>query len=71
MADLVKYQLDDETEVLFESAEADLVSIPIADCRQLSGRLELAAKTAKQIAEPIQTDGYMMRSLSAERQDPR
>ena len=69
MADFVKYQRDDETEVLFESAEADLVSIPsgdardIADCRQLSGRLALVARTARQIAETIRTDGDMMRSL--------
>ena len=68
MADLVKYQLDDETEVLFESAEANVVSIPtgdapdITDCRQLSGRLALVAKTARQIAETIRTDGDMMRS---------
>ena len=69
MADVVKYQLDDEPEVLFESAEADLVSIPFgdspdtADCRQLSRRLALVAKTARQIAETIRTDGDMMRSL--------
>lgn len=57
MADFVKYQRDDETEVLFESAEADLVSIPtgdapdITDCRQLSGRLALVAKTARRVLE--------------------
>lgn len=64
MADFVKYQLDDETEVLFESAEADLVSILTGDVpdtpdrRQLSGRLALVAKTVRQIAEtsgPMET----------------
>jgi hypothetical protein len=35
----------------------------IADCRQLSGRLALVAKTARQIAETLRTDGDMMRSL--------
>jgi hypothetical protein len=45
------------------------VSIPIgdapdiADCRQLSQRLALVAKTAKQIAKTIRTDRDMMRAL--------
>jgi hypothetical protein len=68
VADFVKCQRDDETEVLFESAEAELMSIPtgdapdIAGCRQLSGRHALVAKTASQVAETIRTDGDMMRS---------
>ena len=68
VADFVKYQPDDETEVLFESAEAELVSIPTGDAR-ISQTAESypggsrVAKTARQVAETIRTDGDMMRSL--------
>jgi len=50
MADLVEYQLDDGSTVLFESAEASLVSLhggdpDVKDGGRLSDRLSAMAKT--------------------------
>jgi hypothetical protein len=61
VADLVRYVLDDGTEVLFESTEADLVSLhtgapDVKDGGRLSTRLETVARTARQLAESIRKD---------------
>ncbi|MFI6071310.1 CU044_2847 family protein [Actinoplanes sp. NPDC051343] len=59
MADLVQYELDDGTSVLFEAAEADLVSLRGAgsfrteDGGALSDRLAGVARTAGQVAESM------------------
>ncbi len=55
MADLVEYQLDDGSTVLFESAEASLVSLhggepDVKDGGRLADRLSAIAKTAGQVA---------------------
>ncbi len=61
MADFVEYTLDDDTTVLFESAEADLVSLHGggADTVQggpLSRQLSRVAKAAGQIAKAVRSD---------------
>lgn len=55
LADLVEYQLDDGSTVLFESAEASLVSLhggepDVKDGGRLADRLSAIAKTAGQVA---------------------
>jgi len=55
MADLVEYELDDGSMVLFESAEASLVSLhggdpDIKEGGRLADRLSSIAKTAGQVA---------------------
>ena len=55
VADLVEYQLDDGSTVLFESAEANLVSLhggdpDIKQGGRLADRLSSIAKTAGQVA---------------------
>jgi Trypsin-co-occurring domain 1 len=55
MADLVEYELDDGSRVLFESAEASLVSLhggdpDIKEGGPLADRLSSIAKTAGQVA---------------------
>jgi len=58
MADFVRYTLDDGTDVLFETAEADLVSLHGAsgtsrDGGRLSERLHGIATTAAQVADAM------------------
>jgi hypothetical protein len=56
VADFVKYTLEDGEEVLFESAETDLVTLhrggkpEVADGGRLEARLGAIAKTAQQVA---------------------
>jgi hypothetical protein len=55
MADLVEYELDDGSKVLFEADEADLVSLhggdpEVKEGGPLAGRLSSIAKTAGQVA---------------------
>ena len=55
MADLVEYELDDGSTVLFESAEANLVSLhggdpDVKEGGPLADRLSSIAKTAGQVA---------------------
>jgi len=61
VADFVEYSLDDGTMVVFESAEADLVSLHGAGADTvpggpLAGRLAGVAKAAGQIARSIRDD---------------
>jgi hypothetical protein len=58
VADLVEYTLDDGSTVLFESAEADLVSLhggdpDVVEGGRLSDRLSSIAKTAGQVASAL------------------
>ncbi len=55
MADLVEYELDDGSGVLFESAEAGLVRLhggdpEVKEGGRLAGRLPAVARTARQVA---------------------
>jgi hypothetical protein len=61
MADFVRYTLDDGSEVLFEAAEADLVSLHGAgdtekDGGRLADKLHGIARTASQVAESMRAD---------------
>lgn len=61
MADFVEYTLDDGSTVLFESAEADLVSLrgggdETVQGGPLSGQLSRVAKAAGQISRAIRSD---------------
>jgi len=58
MADFVKYQLDDGSEVYFESAEASLVSMrggdaEVVDAGQLGDRLRNIATAADQVSKGL------------------
>ena len=58
MADFVRYTLDDGSEVLFETAEAELVSLHGAghteqDGGRLAGKLHGIAATAAQVADSM------------------
>lgn len=58
MAEFVKFTLDDGSEVLFESAESDLVQLrggpaEVADGGRLRGRLEAVATAAEEVAGPL------------------
>jgi hypothetical protein len=58
MAEFVKFTLDDGSEVLFESAESDLVELrggkpDVTDGGRLQTRLESVAQAAAQVAESL------------------
>jgi|HubBroStandDraft_6_1064221.scaffolds.fasta_scaffold449562_2 hypothetical protein len=58
MADFVKYELDDHSEVLFESAEASLVSLrggpaDVVDAGKLGDRLSSIAAAAEQVSNGL------------------
>jgi NTP-dependent ternary system trypsin peptidase co-occuring protein len=58
MADFVKYELDDGSEVYFESAEASLVSLrggdaEVADAGKLGDRLSHIAAAAEQVSKEL------------------
>jgi hypothetical protein len=58
MADFVKYQLDDDSEVFFESAEASLVSLrggdaDVVDAGKLGDRLSQIAAAAEQVSKGL------------------
>lgn len=61
MADFVEYSLDDDSVVVFESAEADLVSlhggvIDTAPGGPLAGKLAGIAKATRQVAAAVRSD---------------
>jgi hypothetical protein len=58
MADFVKYELDDGSEVYFESAEASLVSLrggdaEVTDAGKLGDRLSHIAAAAEQVSKEL------------------
>jgi Trypsin-co-occurring domain 1 len=58
MADFVKYELDDGSEVYFESAEASLVSLrggdaEVVDAGKLGDRLSHIAEAADQVSKGL------------------
>lgn len=60
MAEFVKFILDDDSEVFFESAESDLVTqhggeADVADGGRLSARLESVAEAASQVAGSLRS----------------
>ncbi len=60
MAELVKYELDDGTEVYFESAESDLVSLrggepEVAEGGALQGRLQGVARAAEEVSSSLRS----------------
>ena len=60
MAEFVKYTLEDDTEVFFESAESGLVSLrggeaDVADGGRLQGRLQSVATAAEQVSTSLRS----------------
>ncbi len=60
MAELVKYTLEDGTEVFFESAESDLVKqyggeLDVADGGKLQGRLQAVAEAAEEVSSSLRS----------------
>src|SRR4051794_30012368 len=58
MADFIRYELDGNTEVIFESAEADLVALrggqaEVADGGSLQGRLQAVAGAAEVVSDSL------------------
>jgi hypothetical protein len=60
VAQFVRYTLDDGSQVVFESAESDLVALhggqpDVVDGGQLQARLEAVAGAAQQVAVPLRS----------------
>ena len=60
MAEFVRYTLDDRSQVVFESAESDLVALhggqpDVVDGGRLQARLEAVAGAAEQVAGSLRS----------------
>jgi hypothetical protein len=60
MAEFVRYTLDDGSQVVFETAESDLVALhggqpDVVDRGKLQARLEAVAAAAEQVATPLRS----------------
>jgi Trypsin-co-occurring domain 1 len=60
MAEFVRYTLNDGSQVIFESAESDLVALhggepDVVDGGRLQARLEAVAGAAEQVAKPLRS----------------